>query len=73
MSFTAKDMQRWKITDLDDEIVVNCIWGSWTSLMNLAQFLHNEQQITTATYEQMVQELMDIKTVLAMHISQDGP
>lgn len=59
--------QRWRTRDLDDAPVVTAVWDSWQGLMFLMSFLASEEQITNATYEDAVQKLLDVKTVLCKH------
>lgn len=62
--------QRWKTEDLDDEMIVDVIWDSWTKLFHTAQFLFSEQQISQSTYDDMIQCLLDVKPALCKYMKE---
>ena len=65
-----KPEQRWTTQDLDNEIVVDAIWASWTKLFNTVEVLFNEGQMTEQTYSQMFQCLLDLKPVLCKYLEE---
>jgi hypothetical protein len=65
---TGKDLERWTTKDLEDEMIVDLMWGQYQKMFHFLEFLRNEQQITEQTFEDMVQCLVDLKPVMCKYL-----